>query len=245
MVNCCLSANAWWIDHRQKKKLKIHGAYIYQKLNQNKTLTRGMSWSPRGRMTNISQVIALSINKKKRERCWKSEFLTFSHRCKVLQESGSPENHFLLLTSLMSNLVQDQFHYKINTSRPIKKRLLIILVVILIIMILIIITLTLVEEVHHGWPSLVETDGRQLVEPGRQLGFQQLRHEEGWEVRVRGQALELGLGLECWCWRVQPQKHWRPKGPAVLTAWATVDVAVVEPSFVPAFVHVWCIQSHF
>lgn len=30
----------------------------------------------------------------------------------MLQESGSPENHFLLLTSLMSNLVQDLFHYR-------------------------------------------------------------------------------------------------------------------------------------
>lgn len=37
---------------------------------------------------------------------------SLSHWCKVLQESGSPENHFLLLTSLMSNLVQDLFHYR-------------------------------------------------------------------------------------------------------------------------------------
>lgn len=122
------------------KNLKLHGAYVYQ------TLTRGMSWPPRGRMTNITQVIALSINKKKKENDVENCSFSLSHRCKVLQESGSPENHFLLLTSSMSNLVQDQFHYKINNIETIKKKLLITLVVILII----IITLTLVEEVHHG-----------------------------------------------------------------------------------------------
>lgn len=48
--------------------------------------------------------------------------------CKVLQETGSLEKHFLLLTSLLSNLVQDQFPYNINTFRPIRKRLLLTLV---------------------------------------------------------------------------------------------------------------------
>lgn len=36
-------------------------------------------------------------------------------------DADSPENHFLLLTSSLSNLVPDQFHYNMGKVRSIKK----------------------------------------------------------------------------------------------------------------------------
>lgn len=238
MVNCCLIPNAWWIDHRQKK-FKPHRVYIYQKLNQNKISHQRNELASQGADDQYYPSYS-SVNKWEKKRTML--IIAVSHSvigARCCRKAAHLRTTFCFWRAWCRTW------FKICFTTEKKKRLLVILVVILIIILILIITLTLVEEVHHGWPSLVETGGRQLVAPVRQLGCQQLRHEEGWEVRVRGQALELGLGFECWYWRVQPQKHWRPKGPAVLTAWATVDVAAVEPSFVPAFVHVWCIQSHF